>query len=144
MSIDVFLDAFGDLRRVGTLRRHPGRQRERVTYEHDPDWLRSPEAFQFDPILPLRRGPLHPGAGKEMFGTLGDSSPDTWGRRLMDRRERRLAEREGRRPHALHETDYLLGYPTKPDLERSAFASMAYSSPRNRTASRPRWRSATF
>ncbi len=109
MSIDVFLDAFGDLRRVGTLRRHPGRQRERVTYEHDPDWLRSPEAFQFDPILPLRRGPLHPGAGKEMFGTLGDSSPDTWGRRLMDRRERRLAEREGRRPHALHETDYLLG-----------------------------------
>ncbi|MFZ2101369.1 MAG: HipA domain-containing protein [Oricola sp.] len=109
MSIDVFLDAFGQSRHVGTLRRHPGSGRERITYEHDLDWLQSPEAFQFDPTLPLRRGALHPRAGREMFGTLGDSAPDTWGRRLMDRRERRLAEREGRRPRALHEADYLLG-----------------------------------
>lgn len=109
MSIDVVLDAFGDPRQVGTLRRHAGSRRERVTYEHDPEWLKSPEAFQFDPTLPLRPGVLHPAAGKEMFGTLGDSAPDTWGRRLMDRRERRLAEREGRCPRPLHETDYLLG-----------------------------------
>ena len=109
MTVEVFLDALGDCRKVGTLRRHPGARRERVTYEHDLDWLNSPEAFQFDPTLPLRRGPLHPGTGKEMFGTLGDSAPDTWGRKLMDRRERRLAEQEQRRPRALHEADYLLG-----------------------------------
>lgn len=109
MTIEVFLDAHGERRRVGTLRRHDGSRRERVTYEHESDWLTCPEAFQFDPTLPLRGGTLHPGAEKEMFGTLGDSAPDTWGRRLMDRRERRMAELEGRRPRALHETDYLLG-----------------------------------
>jgi serine/threonine-protein kinase HipA len=109
MTVDVFLDAYGDRRRVGTLRRHSGRGRERVTYEFDRDWLKSPEAFEFDPTLPLRSGTLQPGAGREMFGTLGDSAPDTWGRRLMDRRERRQAERENRAPRALHETDYLLG-----------------------------------
>lgn len=109
MTIEVFLDAYGDCRKVGTLRRHSGTRRERVTYEHDLDWLKSPEAFQFDPTLPLQRGNLHPGAGKEMFGALGDSAPDSWGRRLMDRRERRLAEKEGRRPRSLREVDYLLG-----------------------------------
>ena len=109
MTIDVFLDAYGTLRKVGVLRRHAGAGRERVTYEHDPAWLASPDAFQFDPTLPLQRGTLHPGEGREMFGTLGDSAPDTWGRRLMNRRERRLADTENRRPRGLHETDYLLG-----------------------------------
>jgi serine/threonine-protein kinase HipA len=44
-----------------------------------------------------------------MFGSLGDSAPDTWGRRLMQRAERRLASHEGRAVRALSETDYLLG-----------------------------------
>ena len=82
-NIEVFLDAYGELRRVGLLRRYAGARRERVTYEHDPDWLAAPEAFQFDPTLPLVRGPISTPGNKEMFGTLGDSAPDTWGRELM-------------------------------------------------------------
>lgn len=109
MSIEVYIDAYGENRRVGTLRRHPGAGRERVTYEHEPKWLKSSEAFQFDPTLPLRGGTLHPGQNKTMFGTLGDSAPDTWGRSLMRRRERRDAERDGRAVRILHEVDYLLG-----------------------------------
>lgn len=35
--------------------------------------------------------------------------PDTWGRRLMQRAERRLAEREGRQVRTLGELHYLLG-----------------------------------
>jgi len=108
-NIDVYLDAYGDLRRVGLLRRHAAARRERVTYEHDPDWLNLPEAFQFDPTLPLTRGTFSPPGGQEMFGTLGDSAPDTWGRELMRRKERRTAEREGRPVRTLHESDYLLG-----------------------------------
>ena len=108
-NVEVFLDAFGERRRVGLLRRRAGPRRERVTYEHDPDWLTAPEAFQFDPSLPLSRGSLAPPAGKEMFGTLGDSAPDTWGRELMRRNERRLAEQAGRPARTLHEMDYLLG-----------------------------------
>lgn len=109
MTIEVYIDAYGKSRKVGIMRRHSGAGRERVTYGHDADWLKSPEAFQFDPTLPLRRGTLHPGADKVMFGTLGDSAPDTWGRSLMRRRERRSAELEGRQARTLQETDYLLG-----------------------------------
>ena len=109
MTIEVFIDAYGVITKSGTLRRHAGANRERVTYEHDTDWLKSPDVFQFDPTLPVRRGVFHPGADKTMFGVLGDSAPDTWGRSLMRRRERRDADREGRPVRTLHETDYLLG-----------------------------------
>ena len=40
---------------------------------------------------------------------MGDSAPDTWGRRLMQRAERRLAAKNGRTPRTLAESDYLLG-----------------------------------
>lgn len=108
-DIEVFLHAHGELHRVGLLRRYAGAHRERVTYEHDPEWLTAPEAFQFDPALPLVRGPISPAGNREMFGTLGDSAPDTWGRELMRRAERREAERQGRPVRTLHESDYLLG-----------------------------------
>lgn len=97
------------------MRRHPGANRERVSYEHDPDWIRSPEAFQFDPELPLSPGPIHARRGQDMFGTLGDSAPDTWGRELMRRKEQRLADAEGYPSRILQEADYLLGVP---DLTR--------------------------
>jgi len=113
MTIEVYIDAYGERHKVGILRRHAGAARERVTYEHDADWIKSPAAFQFDQTLPLRGGTLHPGANKVMFGTLGDSAPDTWGRSLMRRRERREAERESRQARTLHETDYLLGVSDK-------------------------------
>ena len=108
-DIEVFLDAHGQLRRVGLLRRHAGKRRERVTYEHDPGWLATPEAFQFDPTLPLDHGPIPTPGNKEMFGTIGDSAPDSWGRELMRRAERRAAMRENRQVRTLQESDYLLG-----------------------------------
>ncbi len=55
------------------------------------------------------RGGYHPPAGQVIHGSLGDSAPDTWGRRLMQRAERRQAEREGRAVRTLMESDYLLG-----------------------------------
>ncbi len=116
MTIEVYIDAYGERQKVGILRRHSGAGRERVTYEHDADWMKSPAAFQFDQTLPLRGGTLHPGANKVMFGTLGDSAPDTWGRSLMRRRERREAERESRQVRTLNETDYLLGVSDKTRL----------------------------
>jgi hypothetical protein len=44
-----------------------------------------------------------------IFGSTGDPAPDTWGRRLMQRAERRQADREGRRVRTLGELNYLLG-----------------------------------
>lgn len=76
-DIDVFLDAHGELRRIGLLIRYSGGRRERVTYEHDPSWLTAPEAFQFDPTLPHAHGPFPTSGNKDMFGTIGDSTPDS-------------------------------------------------------------------
>ena len=60
-------------------------------------------------MLPLTHGPIFTPVGVEMFGTLGDSAPDTWGRELMRKQERMEAEEQGRAARALHEADYLLG-----------------------------------
>ncbi|HEU0082687.1 MAG TPA: HipA domain-containing protein, partial [Bradyrhizobium sp.] len=59
--------------------------------------------------LTLNRGAFTPPAGAPVFGSIGDSAPDTWGRRLMLRAERRRAQRERRQPRTLMEADYLLG-----------------------------------
>ena len=43
------------------------------------------------------------------FGMFLDSSPDRWGRILMQRREAAVARIENRTEQKLYETDYLLG-----------------------------------
>ena len=44
-----------------------------------------------------------------MFGALGDSAPDRWGRRLIARNEARRARDAGTTPRAPREIDFLLG-----------------------------------
>ena len=47
--------------------------------------------------------------GKEIFNVFSDLMPDRWGRKLLGRRERFLAKKEGRKPKKLMASDYLLG-----------------------------------
>jgi serine/threonine-protein kinase HipA len=108
-DIEVFIDFPPGLKRVGTLHRHAQRGSETTTFEYHPDWLREPARFSLEPALAVGRGAFVPSGGASVFGSIGDSAPDTWGRRLMQRAERRLAEREGRRVRTLMEIDYLLG-----------------------------------
>lgn len=82
---------------------------ETALFEYAAAWLAAPEHFALEPALALTAGPFAPPAGQAMFGSIGDSAPDTWGRRLMQRAERRQAEREGRAVRTLSESDYLLG-----------------------------------
>jgi serine/threonine-protein kinase HipA len=56
----------------------------------------------------LGPGPYHTDEGKALFGAIGDSAPDRWGRALMRRAERRQAELERRASRTLKEIDYLL------------------------------------
>jgi serine/threonine-protein kinase HipA len=85
------------------------RGKETVLFEYDAEWLHAPDRFALEPALPLTRGNFAPPAGQAIHGAVGDSAPDTWGRRLMQRAERRLAQREGRPVRTLMESDYLLG-----------------------------------
>jgi serine/threonine-protein kinase HipA len=108
-DIEVFIDFAPGLKRVGTLYRHNQRGGETTTFEYHPDWLDDPARFSLEPALVLSRGAFAPSDGKSIFGSIGDSAPDTWGRSLMQRSERRSAERDRRPVRTLMEADYLLG-----------------------------------
>ena len=108
-DIEVCLDLRGRCRPVGIMRRHAARGAERVTFAYAEDWTSSAGGYAIDPALPLGPGTFRPAAGHAIFGAIGDSAPDSWGRALMRRRERRAAEREGRAVRTLQETDFLLG-----------------------------------
>ena len=108
-DIEVHIELEGRLRRVGLARCSRVRGTETIAFEYANDWLGDPDRFSIEPALALTRGVFPPPAGFSTFGSIGDSAPDTWGRRLMQRAERRSAEREGRPVRTLMESDYLLG-----------------------------------
>ena len=108
-DVEVHVEAGGSTRRVGLLRRHATRRGESVTSEYDDAWLGDPARFAIDPNLALGPGTYAPRPERAMIPALGDTAPDSWGRRLMQRAERRDARAEGRRTRTLSETDYLLG-----------------------------------
>lgn len=107
--LEVHIDLEGVTHEVGAIRRHAARGEETTTFEYDAHWLSESQAFALEPALPLGRGAYAPEAGRALFGALGDSAPDTWGRRIMQRAERRRADRENRAVRTLQECDYLLG-----------------------------------
>jgi serine/threonine-protein kinase HipA len=108
-DFEIHLSLEGGTRLIGRARCNRARGKETVHFEYADDWLLDAERFALEPGLPLTRGGFQPPTGQAMHGSLGDSAPDTWGRRLMQRAERRQAEREGRVVRTLMESDYLLG-----------------------------------
>ena len=108
-DIEVHADLDGRTQRVGLLRRHIRGRRDTVTFEYDDAWLGNDNRFALEPALQLTPGVFSPPLNQSLFGSIGDSAPDTWGRRLMRRAERLLADRERRTVRTLGEADYLLG-----------------------------------
>ncbi|MBI1821225.1 MAG: type II toxin-antitoxin system HipA family toxin [Nitrospirae bacterium] len=104
----VYVDLDGVPRLVGRLWSRVRKRKESATFEYDQAWLEHPERFSLEPALKLGPGPFHTPTDTPMFGAIGDSAPDRWGRALMRRMERRRAEREGGAPRTLQEIDYLL------------------------------------
>uniref|UniRef100_UPI00404AE8E2 type II toxin-antitoxin system HipA family toxin n=1 Tax=Fulvivirga sp. TaxID=1931237 RepID=UPI00404AE8E2 len=94
---------------MGTLTAENTRGKEVFSFEYDKEWLRSGFAQIIDPDLQLYAGPQYLSGSKPNFGLFLDSSPDRWGRVLMQRREAAEAKAEQRKPDKLFETDYLLG-----------------------------------
>ena len=77
-------------------------------FEYDQTWLAA-NPFILDPRLALYSGPQHPAGDTRLFGVFLDSSPDRWGRTLMNRREAMNAAQADRPVRTLFEMDYLLG-----------------------------------
>lgn len=87
----------------------PSRGKEIFSFEYDSAWLKSPHALMLDPNLGLFSGPQYARDGHDNFGLFLDSSPDRWGRVLMQRREAQQAKAENRDIRTLMESDYMLG-----------------------------------
>jgi serine/threonine-protein kinase HipA len=107
-SVLVYVDLRGTTNVVGRLWGRTRNDKESATFEYDHSWLAHADRFALEPALKLGPGPFHTGANKPLFGAIGDSAPDRWGRVLMRRAERRRAERAGETPRTLWEIDYLL------------------------------------
>jgi serine/threonine-protein kinase HipA len=111
-EIHVFGDwqALGGPQRIGLLRADRVHGRETFSLEYDRDWLQSNHPLVLDPELLLFAGPQYLRVReKPNFGLFLDSSPDRWGRLLMQRREAMLARTEQREVKPLLESDFLLG-----------------------------------
>jgi len=100
-TIEIFVSIALDERNVpvGMLWCYNRKGRESASFEYDKRWLAHPKRFALEPALRLTAGTHY--TDKSLFGSIGDSAPDRWGRVLM-----RRANRTGR---ALSEADYLLG-----------------------------------
>jgi serine/threonine-protein kinase HipA len=94
---------------VGTLRSSYARGKEIFSFEYNAQWIQSDFAQEIDPDLGHYAGHQYLRDEKSNFGVFLDSSPDRWGRVLMDRRESILARMENRPRRNLNESDYLMG-----------------------------------
>ena len=99
-------------KKLGTLFIHSIRGGEHSSFQFDPAFLAdacTSQMLMLDPDLSLVKGRQFPAAGKSTFGIFSDSSPDRWGRLLMERREKLNADKDDRKPNKLLDSDYLLG-----------------------------------
>ncbi|MEQ9882882.1 type II toxin-antitoxin system HipA family toxin [Pectobacterium brasiliense] len=79
------------------------------SFAYDKHFLTSDYRLQIDPLLALHRGELYNDLADKNFRAFLDSSPDRWGRILMQRRAA-IEYRKGLRATTkLTELDYLLG-----------------------------------
>lgn len=93
---------------VGTLWSHFSRGKETSDFEYSNEWLNYKNSFSLEPGLFFGKGKQVNTRQVPLFGSFGDSAPDTWGRILMRRYENQLAKKENRSPRTLNEIDYLL------------------------------------
>lgn len=103
---------------AGRMYSHRRRGSESASFIYDDRYLADPDAYSLDPALPLVTGTLQTPVGRALFGAFADSSPDRWGRTLIQRTERARAKSEATVPRSMSELDLLLG--VRDDLRQGA------------------------
>lgn len=107
-EIIVSISLDGKDLRVGKLWFHVRGGRESASFEYDRQWLDNSERFALEPALDLSEGAFHTKHDIGVFGAIGDSAPDRWGRLLIRRAATANAKAVGTTPKTLFEIDYLL------------------------------------
>lgn len=109
VEVVIDLDRLRGPHRMGRLHRQASAGGDVFSFKYDKAWLKRPDTFTFDPDLQLVEGRTYAPAGRENFGIFLDSSPDRWGRLLMQRRAAHRAAKHGKPAPTLTAWDYLLG-----------------------------------
>ena len=97
--IEVFISECDGDRRIGTLEYDELRGKEVSSFELDEDFVLHPSVSFLGPDIGLFRGKQYPTLSFG-FGLFQYAAPDSWGRKIIRRREKR---------GNLRESDYLLG-----------------------------------
>jgi serine/threonine-protein kinase HipA len=118
VAVDVLVQIAGEDVPAGRLWAHRRRGSESMTFAYLPEYLSRPDAYELDPGLPLVLGQQQTPVGRAIFGAFSDCAPDRWGRRLVQRAERRRARDGDVTERSLGEIDYLLG--VRDDLRQGA------------------------
>lgn len=105
IQLEIEAKCFPQKESLGTLGYDLIRGNAAYQWEFDTQWLNDHRHIRLSGDLLNAGGPQY-GTGR-LFGFLQDAMPDRWGRRLIDKRERLLAAREGRPVRHLTEFDYL-------------------------------------
>jgi len=90
----VFVDLDGAAHSVGQLWTSASKGQQKATFRYDPAWLAHPRRFRSSGHEPRSDASPH-GRRSALFGALGDSAPDRWGRTLLQRSERARARPKG-------------------------------------------------
>ena len=94
---------------IGTLGYEHVRGKDHFVFEYSRDWLKQHGGIVLSGDLLNVPSLQHPRGNDNVFGFVKDSFPDRWGRLLLDRRERLMAQSEGRAVRMLTNYDYLTG-----------------------------------
>ena len=93
---------------IGVLSYEQVRGNDHFVFEYSRTWLKQYGGIILSGDLMNVSSPQHPRIS-DVFGFVKDSFPDRWGRLLLDRRERLIAQTEGRSKRTLSNYDYLIG-----------------------------------
>lgn len=94
---------------IGSLSYERVRGNEHFSFEFSREWLKCHGNLMLSGDVLNVSGRQHPRQDSEVFGFVKDSFPDRWGRLLLNRRERMMAQAEGRPVRSLSNYDYLVG-----------------------------------
>src|SRR5689334_2080588 len=117
-EVEVVVWIAGEDILAGRLWARRNRGRESATFSYDESYLAREDAYELDPRLPLLGSQQQTAEGQSIFAAFSDCAPDRWGRRLIQRGERRRAAFERRAERGIGEIDYLLG--VRDDLRQGA------------------------
>ena len=94
---------------IGTLGYERVRGKDHFVFKYSHEWLKQHGGIVLSGDLMNVPTLQYPRGTDSVFGFVKDSFPDRWGRLLLDRRERLLAQSEGRAVKKLTNYDYLIG-----------------------------------